>query len=372
MKNKKFLVVAAGICLAIMLVSLPFMAACAEEAPAPTPTPAPTPAPTPVEPEEKPLPPIEIKIHGIGVNRPPSDVWYTIPAELFEVATDGRAEVTIYASNAICERKESYECIINGVADATWLFVPLIPGVLPLSEIVHLPGLFPNQATSNVVMSELWEKYPQFEEQFNPDVVVLSTQVHMRADIHSSMPIRNLDDLEGKVIASQSTAGARALELLGAAPTVMSTGDMYTSGERGVVDGCFNAWGGFSTFSLYDVFHYHTLVGLSPGISHWIMFRPTWDKLTEAEQARLKAMTHEFSHSMNIGNVRETEMVWSEHVNAAEGHEFIAWSEADMAQMRETFRPIWDEWVEDMEAEGYPGAEILEEAISLISNYSKL
>ena len=38
--------------------------------------------------------------------------------------------------------------------------------------------------------------------------------------------------------------------------------------------------------------------------------------------------------------------------------------------MRENFRPIWDEWAADMEANGLPGKAILEDAIRLIDAYS--
>lgn len=72
--------------------------------------------------------------------------------------------------------------------------------MFPLLDLFSLPGLFPNQATSNAVLLQLFAKYPQFEAELDPAVVRVSTQVHMRADIHSRTPIRGLAELKGKTI----------------------------------------------------------------------------------------------------------------------------------------------------------------------------
>ena len=48
------------------------------------------------------------------------------------------------------------------------------------------------------------------------------------------------------------------------------------------------------------------------------------------------------------------------------GGEFIELSAEDEIKLREAGKPMWDEWAEDMESRGYPGNDILRDAIKLI------
>ena len=362
MKNRRLVTVFAGICLLSILVAVPLLAACA--APAPAPSPAPAPAP------EAELPEIEVKLQAWhGAEPVGSPFYWEWPARLIEEATNGRAEVTIYWSLALAGPKDLYRAIQEGIVDVSWVWAPVLPGVFSLSEIVQLPGLFPNQATGNIVMNELLRQYPQFEEQFSPKVKYLSTQVHMRADLHSDVPIRTLDDIKGKVIACDSASVAEALGALGASASVMPVPDMYLAMQRGVIDGTVQAWGSFYTYHMEEVTQYHTLISISPGVSLWFWNMDNWNKFTPEEQQKLELLAPRLQETVVVGNVVSSMEVRMEKVTPEHGHELIEWSKEDMDRMRELFRPMWNEWAEEMEELGYPGQDILRDAERLIAGY---
>jgi len=119
-----------------------------------------------------------------GKQSPAFKVMYELPAAMIEKATNGRAKVTIYPSMTLVPIKDVYRAIQEGIADISWVWGPATPGAFPLTEMFSLPGFSANQATSNLVVNELFRLYPEFEKQFSPKVKHIATQVHMRSEVN--------------------------------------------------------------------------------------------------------------------------------------------------------------------------------------------
>lgn len=301
---------------------------------------------------------------------PAFKVMYEWPAEMIEKATNGRAKVTIYPSNTLVPIRDAYRATQEGIVDITWVWGPASPGAFPLTEIFSLPGFSANQATSNLVVNELFRLYPEFKKQFSPKVKHIATQVHMRSDLHSRAPIKSLNDLKGKVIACQNDKVALAMSKLGTSATQMQIPEMYTAVERGVIKGTVQAWGSFAVNHMYEVLKYHTLIGVGTGTSHWIWCKSTWDKFTPEEQAKLELLGPLFQNYIALGNIVMSKGPRDKHITREKGHEFIVWSDEDMKRMKDLFRPLWEEWVKEMEAKGYPGEKILKDGESLMTAFS--
>ncbi len=319
----------------------------------------------------KDLPKLRLKMSAFFSKQSPAwDSMYELPAKMIEQATNGRAKVTIFPSNSLVPVKDLYRALETGIADFGWIFAPATPGAFPLSDIFSLPGFSANQATCNYVVNELFNRFPEMKQQFSPKVVHIATQVHMRSDLHSTVPIRSLADLKGKVIACQNDKTTKAMSLLGASATQMQIPDMYHAVERGVVKGTVQAWGSYAVNHMYEVSQYHTLIGIGTGTSHWLMSKKTWDKLTPDEQTKIKLMATNLQYLIAKGNVDMAKPIRDGKASAENGHENILWSDEDMKKMKSLFKPIWDEWAEDMEKKGLPGKAILKEAIQLMKSYT--
>ena len=223
---------------------------------------------------------------------------------------------------------------------------------------------------SGDVGTEMSGRHFRFRLEFSPKVKHISTQVHMRSDLHSTVPIRSLDDLKGKVIACQNDKVAKAMSLLGASATQMQIPDMYTAVERGVVKGTVQAWGSFAVNHMYEVLKYHTLIGVATGTSHWLWCKKTWDKFTPEEQKKLELLAPWFQNFISTGNIAMSQGPREKHVTPEKGHEFIKWSESDMNRMKELFKPIWDQKAKELNDKGYPGNKIIREGEKLMTVYS--
>jgi len=343
--------------LILALLALPLVA-CAKPAPAPTPAPAPKP--------EKELESFTIKHSTMGQPGCIGNIYVMKPwMDYVEKVTQGRVTVDFYPACALHSVKDALMALETGITDMTWIWNPATPGRFPLMDLFSLPGLMPNQATSNKVLWELFDKYPCFNEQYGDEIVITHGAVHMRGDLHTVKPIRTLKELQGKIIACQDDTGAKALSTLGASTTVMVGSDCYVGAQRGVIDGIFCAWGWVNIFKFHEVAPYHTLLSICPGTTSWGFNRKTWDRFTPFEQMLLKEYKYQGMFNMSRGNVYDS-MTVRESIPK---ENFIELPREDMDRVRELFRPSWEKWADDMEALGYPGHDILEDALHYLDCY---
>lgn len=293
------------------------------------------------------------------------------PSELLNAIAGDKFDIRIHPSHTLISQQDGYQAVITGMTPFNLVWTPATPGAFPMLDLFALPGLFPNQATSNAVLNDLFAKYPQFKNEIHQDVVHLSTQVHMRADLHTRTPIRTLADLKGKTIGCQSPQIAEVLAALGASVSVVEVVDAYTSLDKGVIDGMACAWGAVSTTRIYEVAKYHTLIGVCPAASHFLLNRKiVWDALDDNQKKALQLSATSFQSMVMKGNVDSSMDVRFNRASAEAGHEMIVWGPEDMAAAREKFRPFWDRWAEEMEKKGLPGKAVLEDAIRLIDAYN--
>lgn len=308
-----------------------------------------------------------MKISWAGTATNEGAVYSILPWKAYiEEVTQGRVKVDFYPDASLHSYKDTYGAIESGVTDFAYHWNAYLPGRLPLTDVFHLPGLMASQAVSDMVVRELYERYPCFTEQYGDKIQVMWAAVHMRSDLHSIEPIRNLEDLQGKVVACTSATGAEALAALGASTTVMVASDAYLALDKGAVDAAFAAWGWVKTWKMDEVTNYHSLLCLCPGSSSWLFNKKTFDRFTPHEQMLLKHWWCEGARRTVIANAYQSEAV---RAPLAE-EQFIEWPAEDMAKMRALFKPTWDKWAEEMEALGYPGKDILKDAIRFTELFS--
>lgn len=294
--------------------------------------------------------------------------WIEEPwGEYIVSCCDGRVTREMYYDGALTAFPDTIEAVEAGIADIAFVWAPIHSGLFPLMEMFSLPGLMKNQMTSDAVMNELWDKYPQFSQQFDDLHVINNWQmVNMRADLHSVEPIRTLDDLKGKVIATHDDQSAKALNELGASAQVMNMQDYYMSCKQGVVDAVFAAWGTVNTTNLTEVANYHTMLGLSPGTSFWFINKDTWNKFTDFEQRLIMAYRYQGPFQGSRANV------WQllEITAPIPEENFFFLSQEDQDTMAELFDPAWQDWATRVEDMGYPGDAILADAKEFLRGYT--
>ncbi len=228
---KKILV----ILLALSLVAMPLWAACAPEEVAPPPPPPPPedgeePPPPPPPPPE----PVELTYSNFF---PPTN-FHSILAEEFcneiEALTDGLVTFTYYPGGALVPAPETYDGVVEGIADIGMTCLAYTMGRFPACELVDIPHGYPNGWVATKVAND-------FFNEFNPaefaDSYPLYFHAHGPGIVYTvDKPVRTLEDMEGLVLRSTGV-GAKIAEALGASGYAASQGAAYELMSKGTIDG---------------------------------------------------------------------------------------------------------------------------------------
>jgi len=225
LKRKKVAILIGTIILALVVAVLPFMAACAEEAPTPTPTPAPTPAP---KPEPIVLKALSYLPTNIGAVR-----FLGVYAERAEERSNGELIIDWLGAGEVIPRPDQPEALRTGVIDMALLAGAELPSYVPEGRamlVSELTALEERELGFLDFMNELYQK--------NLNAYYLGRarnygsffQIFLKDRIE-----RPQEELAGLRIAT-TAALTDALVALGAIPVVLPTEDRYTAVERGTVD----------------------------------------------------------------------------------------------------------------------------------------
>jgi TRAP-type C4-dicarboxylate transport system substrate-binding protein len=288
-------------------------------------------------------------------------------AKEIEKRTDGKVKITFYMSQTLVKARDSYDAVVNGIADISWAANSLTPGRFPLSGVMELPFVSPNTYVGSHAMVDLYNKYPEIQAEYK-DVHLLSPWVTLPYELHMvNKPVKTLEDIKGMKFGTLAAARA-ALEGLGAVPVTMALPKIYQTVEKGVTDGSCLAWGAYNTWKIHEVTKYHTNAHLG-GVVYWTaMNKKTWNSLPEDARKVISDVSAEMLPDA-ICTAVTGEMKKGIDTSKKKGHELYTLPPKEMMRWRDTAKSSWDKWVSEMEAKGLPGSAVLTDALRLVEQY---
>ena len=207
--------------------------------------------------------PIVLKLgHGTS-----TDSLYQVGAqkfkELVEEKTEGKVTVELYSDGKLGHDKDLVEGMKLGTIQAGMIGVEPLTNIAPKLKATNLPYIFSDRETAYKVLDgeigqEMVENLP--EEQ---GVRILGYfENGFRNVTNSKKEVLTPADLEGlKIRTPDSPVSLAIFEALGANPTPMSFGELYTALEQGTVDGQENPLALIYSAKLYEVQKYVSLTG---------------------------------------------------------------------------------------------------------------
>lgn len=215
-----------------------------------------------------------------AVNQEIFEAW----ARSVEEASAGELEVEIYPSQTLSKANQAYEAAVDGISDISVTLQGYTAGRFPLSEIVQLPGISNSAPQGACILQSLYDEGYIDEEYEDSHVLFMFTTgpayLHTRdADIQKP------SDLEGLRIRRPSEVAGEMLTQMGAEPMGMPAPDIYTSLQRGVMDGLSFPWEAMKVFRINELVNYHLQVPYYTGIIVATMNRDTYAGLTPEMQA---------------------------------------------------------------------------------------
>jgi tripartite ATP-independent transporter DctP family solute receptor len=217
--------------------------------------------------------------HALDVEHPVHKAMIFM-AEKLEEKSAGKVILQVYPGEQLGSEREMIEQVQMGLLDVTKVSTSPLESFIPSMSIFSVPYLFrDSEHFWNVLDGPVGKRLLQ-----NGESVGLKGLCYYDAGSRSfytkERPILKPADLEGmKIRVQESKTSMQMIKELGASPTPIAWGELYTSLQQGVVDGAENNPPSFYRSGHFEVCkHYsldeHTMV---PDIV--LISTKTWNKL---------------------------------------------------------------------------------------------
>lgn len=232
----------------------------------------------------------------------------------------------------------------------------------PAIAFLGLPFLFDNLDQAKTVYAELEEPYYRqiFADKYNAELT--TGFIISGSAIHAKRPLNGLDALRGQKIRVFGHESGEMIRLLGGEPSTVAFGELYTSLQRGTIDGALTGMDGASAARVYEVVDHNTWWNWSYPVEFTFVNQEAMAALPEdlqeivrEESQRINAL---IQADRDVGTLRIL-------VNAIEEHGITVTGldSATLALFRERTQPIRDAWLEETGELGAQAFAIYEQSL---------
>lgn len=225
----------------------------------------------------------------------PSYLALTFFGEQLAEATDGRWGARVYANEALGAQQEVVQLVSDGSVDMAVISAPQVENLSMAFRPLNLPGAFVDIDHQTAVLKDesiVGELFSSLEDERRLRVLGGFTQGsrHVYTD---RGPIEGPEDLAGLKIRVQESDVFMALtRALGASPTPMAYGEVYTALQAGVLNGAENNEVSYVTQRHYEIAPHFTLTNHLVGLDYVMA---NVDRIEEMDEADQTAFTESFA-----------------------------------------------------------------------------
>jgi TRAP-type C4-dicarboxylate transport system substrate-binding protein len=253
-----------------------------------------------------------------------------------------------------------YNQVLSGVADIAFLTPGYTPTVFPRIGITELPYLTKDAQHATRIVRAL------FDAHIAPDFKNVKMIAYWAVDSHviqSVNPIRSLDDLKGKKVRSPSSVQSDVAKALGAVPVNMPITNVYTSLERGVIDGFFAGASAAFSFKLDEVVKSITLGGPGGNLPLVVvMNKKAYDSLSPEHK---KIIDETSGFALGLRGAQAYDSQGDKNLDRArkrEGVQVVELPAAEQEKIKKAAEPMIEAWIAAREKEGIKAREMYEAA----------
>ncbi len=276
--------------------------------------------------------------------------------ELVEENSDGRITVELYHSSQLGDDREMMEALQLGTQEMT------CPSTAPIAPFVNgykvfdLPFIFPNEGAADYVL----------DSEIGQDLLDQLSEIGIKGLVYwengfrqltnDVRPVRTPADVQGlKVRTMENPIHLAAWETMGANPTPMAFGELFSALQQDVVDGQENPWGTIYLQNFPEVQQYTTDTGhvYSPFVL--MIAQKFWDDLpADLQDVVMDAAVQSRDHNRKLN--RELNAQYLEqlkdvmNVTILTNEEKMAFQEATAAVYEQYSAEIGRDLVNDVRA----------------------
>ncbi|GAB2698575.1 TRAP transporter substrate-binding protein [Paenibacillus thermoaerophilus] len=209
-------------------------------------------------------------------------------AELVKERTNGRIQIDVFPSAQLGEEKSVIEQVQLGAIEFTRVSTGALAAFNNQFGVFSLPYIFDND-------DHLWRFLDSNEGTKLLDSLESSRMKGLAyyssgaRHFYATKPIKKVEDLKGlKIRVQQNKINMDLITALGASPTPMAYGEVYSSLQTGVIDGAENNYPSYYSSKHYDVAK-NLILDQHQRVPEVLLISKTvWDKLSQADKDIIK------------------------------------------------------------------------------------
>lgn len=210
-------------------------------------------------------------------------------ARLVNERSNGRIKIEVYNNGQLGDEKSAIEQVQFGGIDFTRVSISPLSNFNPLLNALQMPYLYRDADHMWKVLNGEIGEYFLNSMTDHGFVGLVYYDSGARNFYNSVKPIYTVADLKGmKIRVQESSLMMGLVSALGAVPTPLPYGDVYSALQTKVIDGAENNWPSYDTSSHFEVAKYYSLDQHTRVPEMIVASKITMDKLSAADQELIK------------------------------------------------------------------------------------
>lgn len=231
--------------------------------------------------------------------------------------TNGRIKIEVYPQGQLGDEKSAIEQVQFGGIDFTRVSISPLSDFQPLLNALQMPYLYRDADHMWKVLNGEIGDYFLNSMTAKGFVGLVYYDSGARNFYTTKKPIYTVADMKGmKIRVQESSLMMGLVQALGAVPTPMAYGDVYSALQTGVIDGAENNWPSYDTSSHYEVAKFLSIDEHTRVPEMIVASKITMDKLSAEDQAIIKRAARE-SQAVQIKSWADFEKVSEAKVRSA-------------------------------------------------------
>jgi TRAP-type transport system periplasmic protein len=208
-----------------------------------------------------------------------------------EKRTNNRVKITYFPGNTLTPPGQTYDSVVNGIADIGYSLPAYSPGRFPLTEVLTLPLGFTSgyQATKTVN-----EYYKKFRPKELDDTKVMYLMGSGPGVFHTRKIISSVDGVKN-VRLKANAENADIVAAVGGNPVTMPITETYDALQKGLLEGVFSTYEVLKYWKFADAVKCslaNTAVAFTTSM-YIVMNKDKWNSLSKADQQTIEQINEE-------------------------------------------------------------------------------
>jgi tripartite ATP-independent transporter DctP family solute receptor len=260
--------------------------------------------------------------------------------QLLKERSGGKLGVKVFPNGALGQERDTIEQLKIGGLDMMRINVAPLNNIVPETIVPALPFIFRSEEHMHTVLDGPIgdEILAAMESQ---GMIGLAFYDSGARSMYATKPIKTLADIQhSKVRVQQSDLFVAMIEALGANPTPMPYGEVYTGLKTGIIDAAENNYPSYESSRHFEAAPYYSLTEHSMAPEVLVFSKPIWDRLKPEDQAMIRQAAKD--------SVPEMRKLWDER--EAKSRQTVEAGGAKIGQIEDkqawtdAMKPVYDKF----------------------------